>query len=214
MVQARLHLVLPAASNASDLLARLDAAMSAGDVASVLVPAIDASDRAAKDSVKAVAAIVQARGAALLVEDARLAARLGADGVHLRKTDRDLSDAIDSLQPERIVGVGGPLSRDDAMRAGEMGADYLMFGELADGTASPDRAATLDQVGWWAEIFNVPCIGFAAQLDDVEDLATVGAEFIGLADALWRDPRGAAAAVQDAQAAIARAHARPAAERV
>ena len=127
MIQARLHLVLPAGSAASDLLARLGAAMSAGDIASVLLPAIDASDRAAKDLVRAVAALVQDRGAALLVEDPRLAARLGADGVHLRRTDSELSDAIDSLKPDRIVGVGGPLSLDDAMRAGEAGADYLMF---------------------------------------------------------------------------------------
>ncbi len=213
MVQARLHLILPAVLVASDLLALLDAAMSAGDVASVLLPAIDLSDRAAKDLAKAVAGLVQDRGAAFLVEDPRFAARLGADGVHLRRTDGELSDAIDSLKPERIVGVGGPLSRDEAMRAGEVGADYLMFGELADGTVSSDRAATLEQVGWWAEIFNVPCIGFAAELGDVEDLAGAGAEVIALADAVWRDPRGPAAAIQDAGTGIARAHARPA-ERV
>ena len=213
MVQARLHLVLPAPAVAPDLLVPLAAAMSAGDVASVLLPSIDVSDRAGKDLTRAVAALVQDRGAAFLVEDPRVAARLGADGVHLRRTDSELSDAIDSLKPERIVGVGGPLSRDEAMRAGELGADYLMFGELPDGTVSPDRAATLEQVGWWAEIFNIPCIGFAAELDDVEDLAAAGAEFIALADAVWRDPRGPAAAIEDASAGIARAHARPA-ERV
>ena len=214
MVQARFHLVLPAVTIAAELLARLDAAMSAGDIASVFLPVKDPSDRAGKDFVKAVVALVQERGAALLIEDPRLAARLGADGVHLRRTDSEMSDALDSLKPERIVGVGGLLSRDDAMRAGEAGADYLMFGETADGTVSPDRAATLEQVGWWAEIFNIPCIGFAAELGDVENLAAAGAEFVALADAVWRDPRGPAAAIKEASLALGRAHARQAAERV
>ena len=214
MVQARLHLVLPAVGAAADLLARLDAAMSAGDIASVFLPVKDAADRAGRGFVKAVASLVQDRGAALLIEDPRLAARLGADGVHVRRTDSAMSDALDSLKPERIVGVGGLLSRDDAMRAGEAGADYLMFGETANGTASSDRAATLEQVGWWAVIFNVPCIGFAAELGDVEGLAGAGAEFVALADAVWRDPRGPAAAVQEASSALVRAHARLTAERV
>ena len=205
MLRARLHLITPPLKVESDLLPPLETALEAGDISSVLLRLAATSERVAKDLIRAISPRVQDRGAAFLIEDPRLAARIGADGVHVRNADQDLADALDSLKPERIVGVGGELSRDDAMRAGEAGADYLMFGELADGAVSPDRAATLALVGWWAEIFNVPCIGFAADLDAVEDLAAAGAEFIALADAVWNDARGPAAAIRDAEAAISRA---------
>ena len=43
---------------------------------------------------------------ALLIEsDGRLAARLGADGVHVEGVGEDLVEAIKSLKPERIVGA-------------------------------------------------------------------------------------------------------------
>ncbi len=72
--------------------------------------------------------------------------------------------------------------------------------------------AVADTAAWWAEIFNVPCVAFAATLDDVEGLALTGAEFVALGAAVWRDPRGPAAAVAEAQAALARAEAILAAE--
>ena len=44
---------------------------------------------------------------ALLIEnDGRLAARLGADGVHVNGAGADLVAAVESLKPERIVGAG------------------------------------------------------------------------------------------------------------
>ena len=46
--------------------------------------------------------------------------------------------AIESLKPERIVGAGFLRTRDEAMTAGEMGADYVMFGEPRRGAAMTD----------------------------------------------------------------------------
>src|SRR5215475_8534142 len=43
--------------------------------------------------------------------------------------DRSLIKRIKALKPQRIVGAGGLQSRDDAMTAGEAGADYVLFGE-------------------------------------------------------------------------------------
>ena len=77
-----------------------------------------------------------------------------------------------------------------------------MFGEPDDeGRVQPldDR---LDRIGWWAEIFRVPCVGYAEHLSDVEPLAEAGAEFVALMDAIWHDARGPAAAVADALAAL------------
>jgi thiamine-phosphate pyrophosphorylase len=71
------------------------------------------------------------------------------------------------------------------MSAGEAGADYVMFGEPRPDGWTPPLAETLDRVGWWAEIFETPCVAFAATLDAVAPLAAVGADFVALGDAVW-----------------------------
>ena len=131
---------------------------------------------------------------------------MGADGVQVSGADEAFGSALESLKPERIVGVGGLASRDDAMRAGEEGADYVMFGEPVPGRESEAPSDTLERVGWWAEIFNVPCVGFASALSEVEPLASAGADFVALGDAVWNDLRDPATAVAEAEAAVERAH--------
>ena len=126
---------------------------------------------------------------ALLVEnDPRLAARAGADGAHVAGAGVELQQALASLQPERIVGAGHLRLRDDAMTAGEAGVDYVMFGEPRPDGWTPPLTETLDRVGWWAEIFETPCVAFAATLDAVAPLAAVGADFVALGDAVWSAP--------------------------
>lgn len=213
-VRARLYLMTPLLRAASDIVPGLEATLTAGDVACLLLRVQDLPERDAKQLIREVAQIVQRNGTALLVEDPRVAARTGADGVHVSGPGDALASALESLKPERIVGVGNLASRDAAMRAGEDGVDYLMFGEPRAGEGASAREGTLEQVAWWAEIFNVPCVGFAGALDDVEALALAGADFVALEDAVWRDPRGAAAAVAEAQAAVRRAETAPAGEEV
>ena len=63
--------------------------------------------------------LVQDHGAALLLlDDAQLAARAGADGVHVTGIGEKLDAALESLKPDRIVGVGGLADKDQAMSAG------------------------------------------------------------------------------------------------
>lgn len=205
--RARLYLVTPPLRTAADLLPELAAALGAGDVASLLLRLQDLPQREAINVVREIAPLVQGNGTALLLEDPRIAARAGADGMHVAEPGNSFTAALDSLKPARIVGVGGLSSRDDAMRAGEAGADYLMFGDPVRG----ERASaedTLDQVRWWAEIFNVPCVGFAQTLQDVRKMVEAGADFVALGDAVWADPRGSAAAVAEAQGFLAEAVAR------
>lgn len=185
---------------------QLAAALAAGTVACVLVRYTARDERSAKALLREIGPVVQRAGAALLIEgDPRLAAHVQADGVEVRGVGETLEAAVESLKPARIVGVSGLDSRDDAMRAGELDVDYLMFGEPAPDGALPDPAWTLERIGWWAEIFNVPCVGFAATLDAVGPLAAAGADFVALGAAVFDDPRGAAAAVGEAATAVRRA---------
>lgn len=202
----RLFLITPILTEASAAAPAIAAAVGAGDVACVLLRLASPDARSAKTLTRALGRPLQEAGAALLVEaDPRLAAHADADGVHASGLGDELDAAIDSLKPERIVGCGGLGSRDDAMQAGERDIDYVMFGEPAPDGTVPDAAWTLERVGWWAEVFNVPCVGYAATLDEVEPLAAAGADFVALGAAVFEDARGPAAAVAEAAAALGRA---------
>ena len=90
-----------------------------------------------------------------------LAARAGADGAHLTGLAA-FTAAVESLKPAKIAGCGGVNSRDDAMVAGEQGADYVMFGEPAAEQRRSSFEAIVERIEWWARLFEIPCVGFAA----------------------------------------------------
>lgn len=203
----RLYLVTPLTGDLTGLTNVLADALAAGDVAAVLVRMPEADERALIIQIKRVATLVQDKGAALLLDgQPDLVARAGADGAHLSGIDA-FSAAVASLKPERIAGCGGTHTRHDAMLAAEGGADYLMFGEPDARGHRPSFDAILERVSWWAEVFAIPCVGFAASLDEVEPLATAGADFVAVGDCVFADPRGVAAAVRDAMTRLAVAEA-------
>jgi thiamine-phosphate pyrophosphorylase len=148
--------------------------------------------------------LARERDVAFLIEgDPRLAARIGADGVHVAYAPEAIGGAVSSLGADAIVGAGALATRDDAMSAGEAGAAYVMFGEPnADGTR-PAAEHTLQRVAWWAEIFTVPCVAYAGSLDEIGPLANAGTEFVALGDAVWQHPRGPADAIKQANAILA-----------
>ena len=54
------------------------------------------------------------------------------------------------------------------------------------------------RLAWWAEICEVPCVGFAANADEVPALGRAGADFIAIGDFVWADARGPRLAVAEA----------------
>jgi thiamine-phosphate pyrophosphorylase len=207
---ARLYLITPLLDDVEAFAPRLAEACAAGRVDAVLVRLAGADERGLVKRIKALAPAAQDHGAALVVaaeqvggDLATLATRAGADGVHVSGNVADLRALRERLRDERALGVGGLRTKDDAMTAGEAGADYLLFGEpRADGSL-PALDSVVDRVAWWAEIFETPCVAYAPRLDDVPALAATNAEFIALADAVWSHPGGPAAAVRAALDALA-----------
>ena len=199
----RLYLVTPPVDDAAALLGPLDSALAAGDVAAVLLRLADADERAVTNRAKAIAAAVQRRDIALLL-DGRIdsVGRVGADGAHVFGIDAFVA-ALATLKPERIAGAGGLHSRHDAMLAAESGADYVMFGDPDRRGNQPPFDAVEERLQWWADIVEVPCIGYAANADEVRPLARAGADFVALGDWIWTHPQGAAAAVAAASQALA-----------
>jgi len=198
----RLYVLTPVVDDPAMLIGPLAETCHAVDVAAVLLRLPDADERSLINWVKAVAPGVQATGAALLVDGRpEIVARAKADGAHLAGPDA-LKAAVGALKPKYIAGAGALVSRHDAMVAAEAGAEYVMFGEPDATGHAPSRSAVLDRVGWWAEVFEVPCVAYAAAFDDIDALVAAGADFVAVGDALFSDPRGPKAAVDDAAARL------------
>jgi len=209
----RLYLATPPLGDGGGFDGKLTEALSAADIAAVLLRLVPADDRGLIKRIKPLAPLVQQHGAALLLDGhLEIVARAGADGIHVSGIDA-VNGALRALKPDRIVGAGGLASRHDAMTAGEAGADYVLFGEAEANGHRPRFEAIVERVAWWAEVFEPPCVGYAASLGEVGALAAAGADFVLLDYAVWSDPRGVAAALQDTTAEIARSAASRVAER-
>jgi thiamine-phosphate pyrophosphorylase len=203
----RLYLATSVIDDPASLIASLPALLTGADVAAVLLRLAPADDRTLINRIKALAPIVQDSGAAVLLDGhVELVARAGADGAHLNGIEA-LGEALPSLKPDRIAGVGGLTTRHDSMAAGEAGADYVLFGEPDGRGERPSVEAIAERLQWWAELFEPPCVGFAASRAEAGEFAAAGADFVLVGDFIWNDPRGAAAALMDTEQAIRQTHA-------
>jgi len=184
----RLYLITPRLADPGAFAAPLAAALAAANVAAVLLRLADADEGTLIKHAKALGQPVQERGVALLIDGRPgLVARARADGAHATGLAA-FAEAAEALKPDWIVGAGGLLSRHDAMLAAEQGADYVMFGEPDDIGARPSFASIEERVGWWAEVFEAPCVGYAADFEEVAPLVKAGADFVALGNWLWADP--------------------------
>ncbi len=208
----RLMLVTPPVADAEAMAFRLMQAMAGGDIAAVLLRLAPGDDRSRIERVKRLAGPVQANNVALVVEDnALVATRGGADGVHLTGGPAAVAEARSSLKSERIIGIGGLRARHDAMDAGEAGVDYVMFGEPRPDGSLPPLAAVIERAGWWAEIFETPCVAYAPDAESIPALVETGAEFVALGAWAFDEGQDIRALVEQANQATAACAARKAA---
>ena len=194
----RLYLVTPEVADAQSFARTLEPALAGADVAAVLLRLKSSDERTLINRVKLLAPIVQQRDTALVLDGLpEIVARGGADGAQLTGIAA-FEEALGSLKPTRIAGCGGLPTRHDAMMAGERGADYVMFGEPDGNGRRPSFETILERVAWWAEVFEVPCVGYAGHCDEIAPLVAAGADFVAVGDFIWADARGAAKAIAEA----------------
>ena len=199
----RLYLMTPQVADPATLRDALATAIKSADVAAVLLRLAAADERTLINCAKALAPSVQDQGAALLLDGLPdIVAHAGVDGAHLTGVTA-FEAALTTLKPARIAGCSGLQTRHDAMVVAEAGADYVMFGEPDQRQHRPSLDAVVERVAWWAEVFEVPCVGFAGNIDEVAPLAEAGAEFIALGDWIFAYPEGVAVAVAEAARRLA-----------
>jgi thiamine-phosphate pyrophosphorylase len=194
----RLYVLTPVVGDPAGMLAGLAETLRAVSAAAVLLRLVEGDEPQLIEQVRRIAPPVQETGAALLLDGhPDLVQRTGVDGAHLAGTDA-LKAALPRLKPGHIAGAGALRGRHDAMVAGETGADYVMFGEPDAVGRRPSFGAVLERVAWWAELFEIPCVAYAAELDEIEALTAAGADFVAIGEALFGDPRGLEMAAADA----------------
>jgi thiamine-phosphate pyrophosphorylase len=134
-----------------------------------------------------------------------LVARAGADGAHLPGLEA-FAEALPTLKPDRIAGVGGLATRHDSMTAGELGADYVLFGEPDEKEQRPSTQAICDRLQWWDEVFELPSVGFAGTLEEAGAFTAAGADFILAGDFIWSASEGPLKSLRATVEAICKAH--------
>jgi thiamine-phosphate pyrophosphorylase len=176
----------------------MEKVLSSADCASLLLT-IDPAERGLiEEAADELMAQAFAHDTAFLLADApELALELGADGVHITQGLDAFYVARETLGAGRIVGFAANQSRDQAMRAGEAGADYVAFGDMS---GDHDFETTLDLTTWWAEVFEIPCVAFSPPDRDLaRRLIKAHADFLGLTQTVWLSAQGAVPAVRAVQ---------------
>lgn len=192
--RCRLCLVTPSGATPETFASVLGDTLAGGDVASLIITALPADlGRVAEAAVP----IAQAHGvAALIHNDAELALKSEADGVHIDDRRADLPALVARLHPQWIAGVGNLSTRHDAMSAGETEPDYAFFGRLDGDTAAGIFPKALELARWWAALFEIPAMVMGgAELASVSQARDAGVEFVALRRAVWEHHDGPAAAV-------------------
>lgn len=185
----RLFLVAPEAAPAARLIACLEAAAAAGDVASLLVQ---------PSAARAMVAVAQPRGIAVLVAgDHREALRCGADGIQVEAGAEAVADARQSLGRDRIVGAHAGNSRHLAMDAADAGADYIAFAQ------SGPTVGGEPILRWWADLTEIPGVAFEpADAAALDALLPQKPDFIRPSDAMWEDADSARRVVAEIAARL------------
>lgn len=194
----RLYLISPLAGGGEDIASALISALSGGHIDCLLLRAATGADPA---KLRILCEATQNAETAVVMENAALAGVCGADGQHF---DRILP-AKTPPAALSIAGAGNLRSRHDAMTAGENGADYVLFGEPGGDGGRPPFAAILERITWWCEIFTVPCVAYAANLEEAAQAAAAGADFVAMGDWVWAHKRGPQEAVREVLAVLHRA---------
>src|SRR6266550_3592217 len=198
-MSCRLYLVTPPELEPKLFAETLKRALQGGDVASVQLRLKHASDEDVLRAGEILSPVTQRAGAAFILNDRPdLAARLGADGVHVGQEDASYTEARAAMGANRIVGVTCHDSRHLAIEAAEAGADYVAFGAFFPTTTKPSQYRPAPELlAWWGENMTVPSVAIGGiTVENCSPLIEAGADFLAVASGVWDYPGGPGAAVK------------------
>jgi thiamine-phosphate pyrophosphorylase len=156
-----------------------------------------ADRHALETTARRLAGLCRSHGIPLIInDDIDLAARCGAAGVHLGRSDSALPEARRRLGPDAIIGIScyNDLERAQAAVAG--GADYVAFGRFFPSRSKPDAVSA--EPGLLSEArarLDVPLVAIGGITpDNGATLLAAGADLLAAIEGVFGQPDIEAAA--------------------
>lgn len=182
-----LYAITDSALLADRLLPAVEAALRGGAV--VVQYRDKSSDHARREQeARALLALCRQHQRPLLInDDVELALAIGADGVHLGRTDGAIESARARLGTRAIIGATCHDSLEFAAEARAAGADYIAFGAFYPSPTKPHaqaaRLATLTEAG---QRFGLPVVAIGGiSIDNASPLIQAGADLVAVISDLW-----------------------------
>ena len=150
-----LYLVTPVVADASSFLPLMERALDLARPSAVRLRLASSNTNFQREQIALLCPAIQKRDIAVILEGLpALARETGCDGAHVSATD--IAAARTLLGEDLQLGASCGTSRDEAMTAGESGADYISFGPASteiDEETSPSALAE-----WWVSIAELPVV--------------------------------------------------------
>ena len=141
-------------------------------------------------------ALCRRRGVISIINDnVEIAARTGADGVHVGQEDLEAGKVRALLGPDKIVGVSAH-TVEEALRAKAAGADYLGTGAaFVTGTKTDAKPISRDTIRAICDAVDIPVVAIGGiTRDNILELKGCGLDGVAVVSALFaqKDVKAAA----------------------
>jgi len=183
---AGLYAVTPDVADTARLVSVVEAALAGG------ASAVQYRNKSADDALRArqaaaLARVHAARGALFIVnDDPRLAAQVGADGVHVGENDGAIEAARELVGPDRIVGASCYDDLELARKAVVAGADYVAFGSFFPSPTKPTARKASTALLEPARMLGVPIVAIGGiDAENARGLACMGADAVAVISAVF-----------------------------
>ncbi len=135
----------------------------------------------------------------IINDDVELAAKVGADGVHIGKEDGAIAQARRRLGADAIIGVSCYNFVEQALDAQNQGATYVAFGRFFPSTSKPLAApAQIETLRQAKLLLTIPLVAIGGILpENGAPLLAAGADFLAVIGGLFESqPEQSARAYQ------------------
>ncbi len=182
----------------------LSKAAGAGDIASVILTDRNENSGEFAEYCSTVTPALQAKEIAVLIhDDSQTMGRCGADGFYLEKSGEPVEEAIARFSPQKIVGCGGMMNRDIALKTGELNPDFILLGKIGRDIKPEAHRKNLALAQWWAEFVEMPGATLAGnEIASVVSVAQTALDFVMLEKAVFVEGKDPAAMIVEANALL------------
>jgi len=190
----QIYLITPSAFELATFSGQLANILDTHNIACVRLSLASTDEHVIARAADQLREVCHARDVAIIIADHfRLVETHGLDGVHLPDSTRQVREVRKQLGPDAVVGTYCGASRHAGMTAGEIGADYISFGPVAETALGSGKIAPFDLFEWWSETVELPIVAEGIVTPEMATTLAPVVDFFGLGDEIWAtdDPSAA-----------------------